>query len=168
MDLNVTNEQVSLLVACLALGLTIWQGRATIRHNKLSTKPMIEVNRRYYKRGLREVIIKNNGLGPAILTSLKVMLNDKVIVEAQNNDGCEQNDMTDFIKKIQLIKYPYSTMSPGVGRSILAGEEITLFTFEKESLDPAALKVLYELDSKLDLQIEYESIYKDKFIKLDQ
>ena len=168
MDLNVTNEQVSLLVACLALGLTIWQGRATIRHNKLSTKPMIEVNRRYYKRGLREVIIKNNGLGPAILTSLKVMLNDKVIVEAQNNDGCEQNDMTDFIKKIQLIKYPYSTLSPSIGRSILAGEEVTLFTFEKDGLDSEALRVLYELDSELDIQIEYESIYKDKFLKLDQ
>lgn len=168
MDLNVTNEQVSLLVACLALGLTIWQGRATIRHNKLSTRPMIEVNRLYYKRGLREVIIKNNGLGPAILTSLKVMLNDKVIVEAQNNDRCEQNDMTDFIKKIQLIKYPYSTLSPSIGRSILAGEEVTLFTFEKDGLDSEALRVLYELDSELDIQIEYESIYKDKFLKLDQ
>ncbi|MFI8737441.1 hypothetical protein ACIGKM_16135 [Ectopseudomonas toyotomiensis] len=59
-------------VSLLALGITIWQGLLTRRHNILSVKPFIDFERHVSQKGNILFIIRNNGIGTAIITSATI------------------------------------------------------------------------------------------------
>jgi hypothetical protein len=164
---NITNiEIITITIALCALFLTIWQGRATIQHNKLSSKPIITIGTHFYKKGIREIVIRNNGLGPAIITSLLVWLNDEIIVNISKKGDENFNDMTDFLEKAKLLGYGYTAYTPHIGQSLRAGEEITLFSIKKEKLDEDALNKMCQLNDKVKVKVKYQSIYNEKYTQI--
>ena len=75
-------ENAGEVIALSALGFAIWQGYIARRHNKLSVRPHLTFTSMLLdKEPHLTVNIKNNGLGTAIITDYKVIL-----------DGVTQDD----------------------------------------------------------------------------
>ncbi len=61
----------SAAIAVCALGVSLWQGYLTRLHNVLSVRPHVEVLfRGVYDEDQVKITLINNGLGPALITSL--------------------------------------------------------------------------------------------------
>lgn len=70
----------SIIIALCALGISIWQAILTRKHNKLSFKPhLTSWTHKNTQKGFYAIEIINNGLGPAIIESFSVKVDDKRI-----------------------------------------------------------------------------------------
>ena len=68
-------DLAALLIACMALGATLWQARISHQHNRLSVRPVIETHVAWSKdrEGLHfTVTLENRGIGPGTITDLFV------------------------------------------------------------------------------------------------
>lgn len=70
MDANLVVSISAVAVAVIALATTIWQGAVTRQHNKLSVKPHLVIDHVQYDGVTDKLILRNNGLGPAIIVNL--------------------------------------------------------------------------------------------------
>jgi hypothetical protein len=78
-------------IAIFALITSVWQGVEARNHNRLSVKPILTIDRNYNRDITTSVsgekdtipmfqfIIKNSGIGPAIVRTFDVYLDDKLI-----------------------------------------------------------------------------------------
>ncbi|MCG8393323.1 MAG: hypothetical protein MI745_09590 [Pseudomonadales bacterium] len=67
----------SLVVASIALNESARNGEAQRRHNRLSVRPILHVTTRWHAgRGGVSYSVENNGVGPAILTDIKIYSGD--------------------------------------------------------------------------------------------
>ena len=68
-------------IALCALGLSIWQAQATLRHNHVSVEPRLSI---YFsndaKKGKFGLYVTNNGLGPAYIDQFRLLVNGKLPV----------------------------------------------------------------------------------------
>ena len=64
----------SLVIALCAMVATVWQAAIARRHNRLSVRPVLTLYRREIE-GL--IYVRNNGSGPAIITSYELYSNGK-------------------------------------------------------------------------------------------
>lgn len=63
------------IVALCSLSVSIFEARATRRHNRNSVRPILQLHRIWHHEGGRTgVRLSNRGLGPAIVTSSKVWI----------------------------------------------------------------------------------------------
>jgi uncharacterized protein YoxC len=71
---------LAFIVSCVTIWFVVKQFKETIKHNKLSIKPVLSGY--VYVTGKNKVIvtIKNNSFGIAILTGLKLILTDRASV----------------------------------------------------------------------------------------
>jgi hypothetical protein len=77
MNSNTAISLASAVVATAALFISIWNAWATRRHNRLSVRPHLALSKKTSPNAPQLTIdIKNNGLGPAIMTSIRVFVDD--------------------------------------------------------------------------------------------
>ncbi len=71
-------EVATVLISVMALGLTVYQAIKIRQHNILTVKPLLRVG---WNAGETAdgIWIANNGLGPAIITSIKICKNGKKV-----------------------------------------------------------------------------------------
>ena len=74
---------LSLFVAFVALFVAIWQGVETRKHNHLSVIPHLDITivSKEPESGKGGVRIINDGVGPAIIRSVKMFWKDELIIE---------------------------------------------------------------------------------------
>jgi hypothetical protein len=150
-----TGENASEIIAFSALGLAVWQGYIARRHNKLSVRPYLTFSSTFLDEEPHFTVdIKNNGLGTAIITDYKVLI-----------DGATQEDtgksyVIGVCRKLQ-IPNRYSTAGRyfNVGDSISAGESqnvIKIVLNEGAFLDR---EISYKELERIQFKVKYKCLY---------
>jgi hypothetical protein len=160
LDASIVIAAVSVLIAVLALGLTIWQATKTIKHNKLSVQPHLSFHTEATKQEQIIVTMTNTGLGPAILDKMKVYVDDKEITKPKKIETA--------IKKVfpseQGYKYTYEVFSliDDDKESMSKDSNIELFSI---NFNKRVNKHIKQQIIRISIEIEYESFYGDKYKK---
>ena len=94
-----------------------------------------------------KIVIFNKGVGPAFIKNFIMQFDGKIIKS--------EDYYKFFIEKLQKFENPIAYQLVN-GSAIKAGEEIILIGFDYNSQDKK-----FDFISKLELFVEYESIYKD-------
>lgn len=153
-----SSEQItaisSLVVACIALFISIWQGWVTRKHNRLSVRPFLRIDKSLQSDHPVEISIRNSGVGPLFIVSFDILLDNNVV-------------MGDSGKKLKIIKTKLGIQDLHIrfyhlleGEAISPGEVNTLF--KVESIIDKNHNLLNIL-SRLTYKIKYKSIYNEVF-----
>lgn len=141
---------VAVAISILALGVTFWQAHLARMHNKLSVRPCL-VGHSSCSDDLYSLTVRNDGLGPAIITAARVSVHG-VLVEGQGGELVQK--AFGEVEGVELIEHEffYIEFVLPAGHSI----SICKVRFLKEVCDKD-----WYLASKLSLEIEYKSAYNE-------
>ena len=145
----------SILIAVCALILTVIQSIQNRKHNRLSVKPILEVNHhRLFTE--RSIVIKNVGLGPAVINKCNLLI-----------DGIEreitENIWDEFLSTINLPKLKFQFYSIAGHTTFEPGQMEKLLYINCSSLSN---DILDEIDlnlKRISFIIKYRSVYNEKF-----
>lgn len=145
-----------ILIALATAITTIWQGFLTRKHNRLSLKPLLEIERKAIIGEKASVVLKNKGIGPAIIKSALLYI-----------DGIESTNRSDDDLAGQL-----GLTSPGINRHVLdpddtlgSGEERYLIETQTSITDDNLRKQIENIFfHRLSFQIQFETLYDEKFL----
>ena len=155
----VTDNSSSIIAIC-ALALTIWQAYITRQHNKLSVAPYLTTwSTADGDNGDYLIEIVNNGVGPALIKTFQVFV-----------DGAEiKGDTSELVEKATKIlfsNYEYQSANSFLSNGYMMAEknkhEVLSIKFIGQK-KPSYQEYRQTIE-RARLLIEYESIYKDKFI----
>jgi hypothetical protein len=159
-DVEIWVAMASAVIAICALGVTIWQGRQNYKHNKLSVRPFLGtfeyrdiINN---NTGRLTFELMNCGIGPAIIKNFVLFYDGKEV--SRNNRKTYyaflQNLLADF-GRLEISMY-----SPGAAMQI--GEKLLLLSFDYDFK-----KQDIGFTNKLNLIVDYQSIYENKVFTYD-
>jgi len=130
------------------------------RHNRLSVKPHLTVS--YYKvpPSNYSVSVINTGIGPAIIKSQKVYLDDKCVETPGSYDG-------------GLIHFVNTAIGPntcnvvimGFDYGVLPGQVINIVKLKENYISDDLVEKFKNGISKFRIEIEYRSMYEDELLK---
>lgn len=147
-------DGLTLFIAALALGSTLYFSFQSYRHNRLSVKPIIDT--RIEKNKLRKrlsVFLRNKGIGPAII--------EKVRIKYLN---CSYNDFQEFTGELRK-KGEFDLKSPEVYYMINFAEEGLSVKEDLTLIDVNEFNEVdefYELLKKVSVIVRYRDIYDKK------
>lgn len=147
----------SVIIALLAFALAIHEMHATRRHNKLSLRPMLRFDVHLspdYPNA--EVLLQNNGLGPAILNRVTMRLDGKTPKEAEIELVMQ---LTQRLGWGTVTSYNF--LSPG--DVIKAEESRYLVLTPLGEFKPERTKAIRDGLRMLSFEVEYHSIYEEPF-----
>ena len=159
MDWNVITGISSVVIASCALAYTVWQGKQTQKHNKLSFRPhLTSWSHRNSDKGVYAVEVMNNGLGPALIESFTVKIDGKVI----SGEGTEP------IEKGLKILFPNAQYQShqaymAKGYSMAAKEKCTILAIQFTEAMSFTPEVIEHTFNRADLIIKYKSFYEEEF-----
>jgi hypothetical protein len=78
-DLNTIVAVSAVLIAFSSLGVSIWQGFLTRKHNRLSVKPSLRVDRKTALNERPGVILTNKGIETAVIKEITVYLDGNLV-----------------------------------------------------------------------------------------
>src|SRR3982751_4322265 len=145
------------VIALAALGFSLYEGRATRKHNRLSVKPfLVDVIRISPAHTRMCLIVKNNGLGPAIIRQWSLLVDGKPYKEL----GITQwQQLTQHLGLSGAVNYsyfePYHALATGDFEE-LVGMEVKSYSQDSADLFRAALR-------RLTVIMVYESMYQETF-----
>ncbi len=151
---NITAIATAFIAVC-ALGVTVWQGMETRKHNRLSVRPFLVLRITEEKIDEKKpnveikFIIANNGSGSAFI---------KKFIGKIDGEKFAESDPKKYKKAlVKIIENPKKATCHAIstGTAIKQGEEITLMSFEYTSE-----KKKIEILKKIKFIIEYQSIYE--------
>lgn len=139
----------AVFISILALFATIWQSYATRKHNILSVKPLLDIDRNLSPVEGIKVVLRNNGIGVAIIETLKV--------EYKSITQDFSSEVISTIGAQYSITFPaFHASIVGKGTSLRAGDLISLVEFETYNGDNESV---IKLISDLSFIVEYRDIY---------
>lgn len=145
----------SVFIALFALVATIWQGKMTKKHNKLSVKPIlncrVEISNHCEKIGVH---FTNDGIGPAVITSAKIKRNNK------------EFSLGDFrylglFPELRNEHFHFNLL--GIPGTILPSQSQWLFSTNEHKNGFVKINDLISALNEVNIEIKYESMYEDKF-----
>ncbi|WP_028876951.1 hypothetical protein [Teredinibacter turnerae] len=142
----------SLVVACCAIGLTVWQATIQRIHNRISVKPHLMQATTKDKTGdvaSLHVCIINNGLGPAFIDSFSVLYQG---TPTSLEDGLSEA-LGDLTKNM-------SSTSLACGSAIAAGESVQLVRVKFNAPTDHQVEQVKAKLNDLDMVIKYSSAYE--------
>lgn len=155
----------ALLVAVIALGFSIWQGRTQIEHNHITVEPRINS---YFSSNEKEdkwgIYLINNGMGAAFVSELTVLVDG---VEVPDH---EWGRFFSALRVLDLNILCFTAGGPRKNDSFQVGEEQFLIEASKETpLTPRTcpaerLRLMEYQKDRLDYTLKIESIYGDEFV----
>ncbi|KEK28985.1 hypothetical protein K5M76_20875 [Shewanella xiamenensis] len=147
---------MSMFVAILALGTTIWQAKVTQTHNKLTVRPYLSchvlVSTHQDSAG---VYINNDGIGPAIIKAVSFEKNGIVL-------SLDDFDYKEIFPQLNFGHFHFNII--GIPGSILPGQMQWIFSTTKHKENATLIKDILSSLKGTTLKIEYESIYKESFV----
>lgn len=156
LDIEFWAYLISTLIGLFALTFTIWQVRSTIKHNKLTNTPHLQLFHNISGPDLSiEVYIENRGLGPAVINDFHLYLDDTEI-------ECEGADkvlmLIDGLFKDYKCTKIFSHFD--LGSLLPAGEKQDIFKMEFENYLTGELMLIWEkINGRANIVINYSSIY---------
>lgn len=147
-------------IALCALGLSIWQAQATLRHNHVSVEPRLSI---YFsndaKKGKFGLYVSNNGLGPAYIDQFRLLVNGKHITDPS------LGEWPAYFKALNLNPFCFVYGTPYPKTSLRHGsEEILIEKKESGPIECASdVMRLVEAFPNTQIEIKYQSIYGDEF-----
>lgn len=161
------------IVALAAIGLTIYEGRATRRHNRLSVKPMLFIQHEFHLEELEnggpvrfQIILSNRGLGPALIKSATYFINESEQLPPKNHLALYLRDYA--IRLEEESETPFSASVRGThcgeGFLIQAGTEVILADFTSDLYTPNTYNPIYLFFKNLKSHITYTNLYGEEFV----
>lgn len=142
------------LISLCALFLTIFEARATRKHNRLSLATRLtpglvfdKDNPAFYSN------VENTGIGPAIIKTYEVTIADRKFT----------NEHIDWVVALDSLGLPgeVNGMNFSIGEFIQPGKVYPLLSFA--SVDPEFdCKMMLNAIKKIEIQLKYESVYGDE------
>lgn len=148
----------AVFIAACALGVSIWQGAETRRHNKLSVKPYINIRVLISRQAeYMGVQIENNGIGPAVIKKCIVFVDGKPTqIDSYGSWEKVGKAAGIFDKKISFMTFPEGTV-------VKEGQVIPLISYPKQHWTDPGRKIVENALSRIRVKFIYESMYGDKF-----
>jgi len=146
------------VIALASLLLTAWAGYQTRRHDRLSVKPLLQPEEVSLENGEVGCILENKGLGPGIVRKFEVLFGPKTyeLPTKQSEEILKQAvGLSDISTKVTVYTF--------VGRIIKSGERIPIISSNRSLLSDAELEKYQSVLDHLSFNIEYESMYKERF-----
>jgi hypothetical protein len=150
-------------IALCSLGATIWQAWISRKHNRLTVRPVLSLQR---DKTIDDNAItwsfevRNVGTGPALVKSFALTLNGDVHVpEAPGADLVK-----DLLKAAWGDRYRYVLRKHGVlgvGSVIASGESYVLGAVEFPGMSEAVVDAILE-SPVIGLRLGYESLYGER------
>jgi len=149
----------SVIIATCALGVTIWHGIQTRRHNRLSVLPHLaswkhfEGSKNHYS-----VELSNNGVGPALIKTFKIEVDGKPII-GEDSEPIEKALKILFPR----LKYDAKHAALSKGYMMTAKEKIQIvdIIFFGDNV-PKPEEVNHAI-KRTRLAVSYESIHGESF-----
>ncbi len=142
----------SAVIALSALGLAIYEGYQNRKHNRLSVRPALNINRFQKDRTVYAVLV-NGGLGPAKITKLeaseidsKGKRNPNFLSASKAQDGDESGELIVCDGGVHLL---------------IQGEEVSLLQIKFPLSVPHDRAI--EIITNIRREIHYEDIYGHSF-----
>ncbi len=154
MDLSTAISLTSAIIALAALGAVIWQGYMTRKHNMLSVAPRLGVEAHLGKGAPGKYLLINMGLGPAIINSFEIELDDKII------DLGDQELVQSFLDSVSVEITKFTL--PKRGSTVLPGESECLIEFVHSNDNDQFIKEC-NLLKRLQFNVNYECMYGRRF-----
>ena len=149
MDANTLIAICATVIAVVSLGVSVFEARATRKHNRLSVQPLLGLTTRFPVGGTARLRLSNSGLGPAKIVSSRLMV-----------DGKPRGDFSrpgvDELRSGLSVR-PHATTLGGHPFLDTGYEQ---FLLSVDSYDPAEHGEFRDLiERRLQVQIRYDSIY---------
>ncbi|EEZ39133.1 hypothetical protein [Photobacterium damselae] len=155
------NEIVTLAIAAIALGFSIWQGNSQIEHNHVSVEPRVtSYFSNHGPEGKWGIYIINNGMGTAFVKSLDIKVNGKSVSDH------EFGKFYQAVVDLDLNPMCFIMGAPRPNDSFQVGEEVSLIESNEKAKQSCARDYLLLREyqkNKLDYELVIESIYGDTF-----
>ena len=155
-----TSEKIlSISAILISLGMFIsivYQNRLIQKHQSASVLPYLEIWNSQ-NIGRFQLVVLNNGLGPAFIKDIRIIHKGEVYEGDPYRFFVEEIIKKDTIKNVQ-----YSNVLPG--RLIPAGERIEMIAALQSEESAKSLASWFADDSVVLVEIEYESVYGDRWI----
>jgi len=145
----------TIFIALCALGSSFWQGYTLQQHNKLSIRPFLEFEANIQpdpsgKYGF-ELMLNNNGLGPADIVSTEFQVNGKKLVSAH-----------DIWPTLEISLPPHCLGAGNVTRFYkVSDRQMVIRATAEECLLTAA--DYHRLLKSLKIKLTYQSLYGEAF-----
>jgi len=143
-------------VAIIALVVAIWQGIVNRRHNRLSIKPSLRIDRCIFATKSTFIELCNTGAGPAIIKSIRVF------VDAEPLPGDTRNPQLEALSKLGLSDLQWQTYDINPGESFGAGERHEMILLVSPIKDSKTLERVKNGLLKISYEIKYASVYGEE------
>lgn len=150
------------VIALCALIFTIWQVRSTIKHNKLTNKPKIQVTiQTLSSDNCIHVYITNNGLGPAEIINSEYSIDSKPIP----HKGIDKTPhfLEDLFSGFGVERIIHGSVDDGTYIPSGESEDIFKVIFIEGFLmhEKNVRSVWDRINNRFRIYIEYKSIYNE-------
>ncbi|MFH4576661.1 hypothetical protein WMQ62_24020 [Vibrio diabolicus] len=157
-------EGCSLFIAAMAMIATFWQADISEEHNRRSVVPYLVVEQpELNEDGSVSLAIRNDGLGPAIITGIDFHFNGDMLT--QRNELNWKQVASTFEKATGYSASEYPVMFYGMTGKIViaAGEEFVLFSIDDKHVSNESVGFAASYFNYLKPSFCYRSIYGDLF-----
>ncbi len=155
-DAQLITAICTVIIAVAALFVVVWQTWATRKHNRLSVKPLLDINQVVRKADSTvRLDLENNGVGPAIIKELEVLIDGRKV---------EETVLKNWKKIISIIDISCDSVYGVILSSdatIGAGSSVELLNLKVS--DTQSYKLVFESLSRLNVIVKYESVYGESF-----
>ncbi|WP_101047948.1 hypothetical protein [Macromonas nakdongensis] len=159
-------DLAAVVIACIALGATLWQARISHRHNRLSVRPVIETHVAWShdREGLfLTVTLENRGIGPGTITDLFLKRADQKMASPSSADDIVEAYVAELFPS-DINPIVLDTAWP-LGRTIKANESVTVarLRFYLEHTQGSVMAALNANGGPPILAGRYRSMYNDQW-----
>lgn len=133
------------LIAVLAVVVSIWQVRISQEHNRMSVRPFMDFFYGWNQSSIMTLTLSNQGVGPAIITKVQHEY------AGQTYDTWDAVLEAAQLKEFRRNSYQYGGRSP-----FAAGNEITFLELNLDETQRAKFQGMVTY-------VYYESIYGEQF-----
>lgn len=154
----------SFIVSTCAIVLTFIQGRSTIKHNRISVRPMLTTTvaitplKDHPGVFVFEASLLNSGLGPAFIKSYKILIDGNPIVAKHPQELFPEIERA--LPRYKILRQ-ISVLSMFRKDSVVASD--ASFVVAKIVVDPQGSTDLSEQLRRLQLLVKYDSVYGEHF-----
>ena len=144
------------IVACAALGLSVWQGVVTEKYYRFSLQPLFTVVPYYQPQSRNKdgIILTNAGPGVGKFKAITVTVNGK------DYQGLGENQWRTILNDAGYDEKCYGRAGwPRDGDVLMAGQQVVLLAENNSCPD----KPIY-VEEEINVRIEYESIHEERLV----
>jgi hypothetical protein len=152
----------ALVVSMAALGLGIWEGVETRRHNRLSVTPIVQFERIWVPHEPWPqvgIYMANHGAGVALLDNVTICVDGEPVPSG------DLGGFTEAARMLIVADHPDFPIKfvTSMRRAIPPEDVIHLFGIDDEDYTGERVPILRDALSRIGIHVEYHSIYNDLY-----